>query len=50
MMKNIWKTNLIQMTVYYGQLPLNRTIEIPEMTILVRAVFHKHNKFYPQVS
>ena len=27
-------------------LPLNKTIEIPRMTIVVRAVFHKNNKYY----
>ena len=30
-------------------LPLNKTIEIPTVTILVRAVFHEKNKYYPQV-
>ena len=42
MMKNIWKSNLIQ-------LPLNETIEIPSMIIVVRVVFHENNKYYPQV-
>ena len=32
-----------------GELPLNKTIEIPSMTIVVRAVFHENNKYYPQV-
>ena len=27
-------------------LPLNKTIEIPILTIVVRAVFHKNNKYY----
>ena len=31
------------------ELPLNKTIEIPTMTIVVRAVFHENNKYYPQV-
>ena len=31
------------------ELPLNKTIEIPTKTILVRAVFHENNKHYPQV-
>ena len=31
------------------ELPLNKTIGIPTMTIAVRAVFHKNNKYYPQV-
>ena len=30
-------------------LPLNKTIEIPSMTIAVRGVFHENNKYYPQV-
>ena len=32
-----------------GDLPLNKTIEIHEVTIVVRAVFHENNKYYPQV-
>ena len=32
-----------------GNLPLNKAIEIPIMTIVVRAVFHKSNKYYPYV-
>ena len=32
-----------------GELPLNKMIEIPTMTIVVRAVFHENNKYYPQV-
>ena len=31
------------------ELPLNKTIEIPTMTRVVRAVFHENNKYYPQV-
>ena len=31
------------------ELPLNKTIEIPIMTIVVTAVFHENNKYYPQV-
>ena len=31
------------------QLLLNKMIEIPTMTIVVRAVFHENNKYYPQV-
>ena len=30
-------------------LPLNKTIEIPLVTIAVRAVFHENSKFHPQV-
>ena len=29
-------------------LPLNKTVEIPLMTLIVRAIFHE-NKYYPQV-
>ena len=28
-------------------LPLNKTIEIPIVTIVIRAVFRENNKFYP---
>ena len=31
------------------ELPLNKTIEIPSMTIVVRAIFLENNKYYPQV-
>ena len=31
------------------ELPLNKAIEIPSMIIVVRAVFHKNNKYYQQV-
>ena len=30
-------------------LPLNKTIEIPIVKIVVRAVFHENNKYHPQV-
>ena len=30
-------------------LSLNKIIEIPIMTIVVRIVFHENNKYYPQV-
>ena len=33
----------------YNELPLNQTIEIPTMAIVVRAVFHENNKYHPQV-
>ena len=32
------------------ELSLNKTIEIPIMTIVIRTVFHGNNKYYPQVS
>ena len=31
------------------KLPLNKTIEIPTMTLVVRAVFHENNKYYLEV-
>ena len=31
------------------ELLLNKMIEIPSMIIVVRAVFHENNKYYPQV-
>ena len=30
-------------------LPPNKTIEIPTMKIVVRAVFHENNKYYPEI-
>ena len=32
------------------ELFLNKTIEIRSMIIVVRAVFHENNKYYPHVS
>ena len=29
------------------ELPLNKTIEIHSMIIVVRVAFHKNNKYYP---
>ena len=34
---------------YDNELPLNRMIEIASLIIVVKAVFHENNKFYPQV-
>ena len=31
------------------ELPLNTMTETPSMKIVVRAVFHENNKYYPQV-
>ena len=31
------------------ELPLNKTTVIPSLIIVVRAVFHKNKKYYPQV-
>ena len=30
-------------------LPLNKTLKIHNMTIVMRSVFEEHGKFYPQV-
>ena len=32
-----------------GKLPLNKTIDIPSMIIVVKAAFYEDNKYYPQV-
>ena len=32
----------------HGNLPLNKTIEIPIVTITIRAVFYENKKYYPQ--
>ena len=32
-----------------AELPLNKTVEIPSMTIVSRAIFLENNKYYPQV-
>ena len=32
-----------------NELTINKTIEIPTMKIVVRALFHENNKYYPQV-
>ena len=32
-----------------GELPLNKTTEIPSMIRVVRVVFHENNNCYPQV-
>ena len=30
------------------ELPLNKTIEIHNVTIVVRTIFYKNNKYYPE--
>ena len=30
-------------------LPLNKTVKVPIMKIVVRSIFHENNKYYPQV-
>ena len=41
MMRNTWKSNLT-----HDKLPLNKTTEIPSMTIVARAIFYENK--YPQ--
>ena len=31
------------------EIPLNKTIEFSSIIILIRAVFHVNNKYYPQI-
>ena len=31
------------------ELPLNKTIEVSSMIIVVRVVFHENNKYYPNI-
>ena len=31
------------------ELPLNKTIKIPVMIIVARAIFYENNKYYPQI-
>ena len=31
------------------ELPLNKTVEIPTITIVVRTIFLENNKYYPHV-
>ena len=33
----------------HDELPLNKPIEIPSIIIVVKAIFHENNKYYPQV-
>ena len=33
-----------------NKLTLNKVIKFPIITIVLRAVFHENNKYYPQVS
>ena len=45
MMKNIWKIKFSS----DDELSLNKTIEIPSMITVVRAVSRENNKYYPKV-
>ena len=33
----------------HDELPLNKTIEFPTKTIVVRAIFYENNKYYPKI-
>ena len=54
--KNLVRSITIMMMKYKkikfnwdDELPLSKTIKIQSMIIVVTAVFHKNNKYYPQV-
>ena len=32
----------------YDEWPLDKTIKVPSMTVVVRAIFFENNKYYPQ--
>ena len=49
MLRNIDCDKYYMEIKFDDQLPLDKTIEIFSMIIVVRAVFHGNNKFYPQV-
>ena len=45
MMKNAWKWNSIQITIFLWK----KKIELYDIVIVVRFVFNDGNKYYPQV-
>ena len=49
--KNLHDYDKKHMKMKFGSnddLPLNKTIEICNVTIVVRTVFYENNKYYPQ--
>ena len=51
MIKNLDDYNGRYMKIKFNlddELYLNKTIEVPSMMIVARAVFHENNKYYPQ--
>ena len=44
MVKILWKLNLT-----HNDLPLNKQLKFPTMTIIARSVFEHDDKYYPQV-
>ena len=51
MIKNLDDYNGRYMKIKFNlddKLYLNKTIEVPSMMIVARAVFHENNKYYPQ--
>ena len=47
---NDYDEKLIRIKLYSDdKFPLNKTIEIPFMVIVVRAIFYENNKYFPQV-
>ena len=49
MINNIWTSNWKSKWKSDNELPLNKSKEIPTMTIAVGAIFLKNDKYYPQV-
>ena len=49
-MKKLMKINVYMKIKFNSdnKLPLNKTVEIPTITIVIRTVFLKNNKYYPQ--
>ena len=52
LIRSITKNSFGYMKIKFNldvELPLNKMTEIPSMIIVVRAVFHENDKYYPQV-
>ena len=46
------KANIVKMSINFDtddNLPLNKTLKLYNMTIIVRSVFEEDGKFYPQI-
>ena len=50
-MMMIMRKNMLMILRFYSDddLPLKKSLELRNMIIVVRAVFHEDNKYYPQV-
>ena len=45
-----YKEKYMKIKFNFGdELPINKTVEIPTVTIVARAIFLENNKYYPQV-